>query len=218
MRHVGYGGGVNLVPGAPDREQTRMYPPRAKLLVLAAGSLVAAGIGYLMRMADVAVLAGLGWILLVGFGLATALVLVRALRPGPTVAFDANGITDRTTLAPTGLVRWEDITVVRKREIGRGRGSERLLEVMLTDPDAFYARPRTVWRRLADRYRRLFKQPDVSLPGSMVDRPMQAVIDEIHRWRPDLQVLELPPPVPRLRHLFGRPSRPSDQHPKPPRW
>lgn len=197
------------------REQTRFYPPRVQLVLMALGSLLLAGVGYLASMSDMAWLSVLGWLVVVVFLATTAVVLARALRPGPTVVLNADGIVDRTTLAPTGLVRWEEITVVRKREIGRGRGSERLLEVVLEDRDAFFARSRTPLRRLADGYRRALKHADVSIPGSMVSGPIQQVIDELQRWRPQLQVLDLPPQLPRMRLIKRGATR---QHPKPPRW
>lgn len=197
------------------REQTRFYPPRVKLLLLAAGSAVFVAIGYLASLADLTWLSWLGWAALVGFGAATAVILARALRPGPTVVLTRDGIVDRTTLAPTGLVRWDEITVVRKKEIGRGRGSERLLEVVLRDPETFHARERSPLRRLADRYRRALKHPDVSIPSSMVSAPIQQVIDDVQRWQPELQVLDLPPELPKVR-LFKR--GPTRQHPRPPRW
>lgn len=192
---------------------TRFHPPRWKLLVLAGASAFFAGVGYVASRSDYELLAWVGWVMLVGLGAGTLVMVARALRPGPTVIIDERGITDRTTLLPAGLIRWEQITVVRKREIGRGMGSERMLDVVLVDPGEFRSRPRSPVRRLVDRYRRAVKQPDVFIPGSMVSSPMQEVIDEIRRLRPQLQVLELPPPRARL---LGR--RQPDRHPRPPRW
>jgi hypothetical protein len=209
LRWARYGFGV---------EPTRFYPPRWRLLLLAVGCALLAAVFAIATLADAPLWRGLGWIGLVGFGLATITLLARALRPGPTVLIDGTGITDRTTLAPTGLVRWSEITVIRKKEIGRGMGAERLLEVVLSDPDAFRARPHGVVRRAIDRYRALLKQPAVSIPGSMVAVPMQQVMDAIRRWRPELQVLEGPPPAPKLK-LFGRRHhQPRRQHPDLPRW
>lgn len=200
-------------------EPTRFYPPRWRLLVLTSGCALLAGAFAIATLADAAFWRGLGWFGLVAFGLATLVLLARALRPGPTVLIDDDGITDRTTLAPTGLIRWSEITVVRKKEVGRGMGAERLLEVVLSDPDAFRARSRGVRWRAIDRYRTMMKQPAVSIPGSMVSAPMQNVMDEIRRWRPQLQVLEGPPPPPPKMRLFGRrPHQPRRQHPDLPRW
>lgn len=210
--------GVDLIPGAGAGGRTLFYPPRWKLLLLAAASAFFALLGLGISRADVAWLSWIGRGLLVAFSVSTVVMLVRTLRPGPTVIFDADGFTDRTTLMPTGLVRWEEITVVRKREIGRGRGTERVLEVVLADPDRFYARPRPLLRRLDDRVRRLLKTPDVSIPGSMVSKPMRVVIEELQRWRPDLQVLELPPPLPKARVFNRRSQHPTRHHPEPPRW
>jgi hypothetical protein len=200
-------------------EPTRFFPPRWRLLLLSAGCALLTGIFGVASLADTAFWRVLGWIGLVLFGLATAVLLARALRPGPTVLIGEEGITDRTTLAPTGLIRWTDITVIRKKEIGRGRGAERLLEIVLSDPDAFRARSRSWGWWVIDRYRAMMKQPGLSIPGSMVSVPMQQVMDEIRRRRPDLQVLEGPPPPPPKMRLFGRrPHQPRRQHPDLPRW
>lgn len=208
VRRARYGFGV---------EPTRFYPPRWRLLLLAAGCVLFAGLFGIAALADPPVLQVLGWIGLTGFGLAAAVLIARALRPGPTVLIDDAGITDRTTLAPIGLVRWTDIIVIRKKEIGRGRGAERILEIVLSDPDGFRARPHGVVPRAIHRYRAMLKQPVVSIPGSMVSVPMQQVMDEIRRWRPEVQVLEGPPPPPKFK-VFGRPRPPGRQHPDLPRW
>jgi hypothetical protein len=198
-----------------DGEQTRFFPPRLRLLLMVGGAVLFAGIGYRFSLSSMTWLMWLGWMFLAAFTAAAAVLLARALRPGPTLVLTAEGLFDRTTLAPIGLVRWEEIAAVRKREIGRGRGSERLLEVVLDNPEEFQARPRPPFRRLADRYRRALKHPDVSIPGSMVSVPIQQVIDALLRWRPELQVLDLPPELPKLRLFKQGPMR---QHPRPPRW
>jgi hypothetical protein len=204
---------VEVIPGTGPREQSRFYPPRWKLLLLAATGAFFAAVGFAISGADFRWLAGIGWAMLVGFTLVTLVMLARAVRPGPTVILDAVGITDRTTLIPTGRVRWEEITVVRKREIGRGRGRERVLELVLADPEAFHVRERPAWRRLAERFRRTVGGPHLRIPGTMVHRPMPVVIEELRRWRPELQVLELPPPLPRLRS-----RRAPGRGPDLPRW
>jgi hypothetical protein len=186
------------------------------LLLLAVGCGLAAVICAVMAGADARVLAWVGRAGVVLLLLAAVVLIGRALRPGPTVVIDGEGITDRTTLASIGLVRWDEITVIRKREIGRGLGAERLLEIVLSRPEEFRARPRGWLRRVADGYRTLLRLPPVSIPGSMVSAPMQALMDEIRRRRPQLQVLEGPPPVPRFR--FGRRAEPRRRHPDLPRW
>jgi hypothetical protein len=204
----------------PATAPTIFYPPRWRLLALAATTALFGAASLVAARADLTFWRFAGSVLAAGFGLATGVLLVRALRPGPTVVIDADGIIDRTSLAPTGLVRWPEVAAVRKREIGRGMGRERLLEIVLVHPDRFRARPRGWARRLADRYRALIKQPDVTIPGSMVAKPMATLIAELQRWRPELEVLELPPPHPRLLSRLGR-SRlhpPPKQHPDLPRW
>jgi hypothetical protein len=208
--------GWDTVGGMTDRPQpggsTRFYPPRFKLLMYTAVSGLFAFVGYVASRADYALLSWLGWCFLVGFGLGTLLMIARTLRPGSTLEISDTGILERTTLFPLGWIGWDEITVIKKREIGHGLGSERLLEVVLADPAAFRSRPRSLGRRVVDLYRRLVKQPDVYIAGSMIAGPIQAVIDEIKRRRPELHVTDLPP-RPRV---FRRPG--ADPAFRPPRW
>jgi hypothetical protein len=209
---------VDLSPSPPGGAATRFYPPRWRLLLLA---LTCAGVVTVLLLPALTagrVLSVISWVLIAMLAPAGLVLLWRALRPGPTVVIDSVGITDRTTMAPLGLVRWEEITVVRKREIGRGMGAERLLEIVLADPDGFWSRRRGWLHRLGHGYRALLRQPAMSLPGSMISVPMQAVMDEIRRRRPTLQVLEGPPPAPPKRHLLRRRPEPGRRHPDLPRW
>lgn len=209
---------MDLIPKAPDGEATRYYPPRGKLLLHTLIAWFVGAIFLLPALNAGPVLAGIGWVLVVLLGLGGLVLLARAGRPGPTVLIGREGITDRTTLAPIGLVRWEDITVIRKKEIGRGMGAERLLEIVLSDPAEFRSRHTGWLRRLIDRYRAALRQPAVSLPGSMVAVPMQALMDEIRRRRPELEVLQGPPPAPPKLHLLRRKQQPGRKHPELPRW
>lgn len=202
------------MPSAKEPEQARFFPPRFQLLLLAVTSGFFAWIGYVIGQSSYLWLASIGWLLFVGFVLATLVMLARTLRPGPTVIFDADGFTDRTSLVPTGLVRWDQINVVRKREIGRGVGRERVLEVVLREPEAFYARPGPRLRRLSERLRRL-RSNHLTIPNTMVSKPLPTVMNELHRWCPDMQVLELPPPIARFR--FSRHGTQQDRF-EPKRW
>lgn len=210
---------MDLIPNSPDGEATRYSPPRGKLLLHTLTAWFVGAIFLLPALNAGPVLAGLGWLIVVLLGVAGLVLLVRAVRPGPTVLIGREGITDRTTLAPIGLVRWEEITVIRKKEIGRGMGAERLLEIVLSDPEEFRSR-HTGWLRwLTGRYRAVLRQPMVSLPGSMVSVPMQKLMDEIRRRRPELQVLEGPPPAPSKLHMLRRRQQPPGRkHPELPRW
>ena len=127
-------------------DETVVYPPRVKLMAFAVGCVGVAGLGLAMAAAAAPVLAVAGGLLGVATAAAAGVFVWRALRPGPTLRVGAEGIVDRTGLSPTGLVRWEEIAAIRKREIGRGRGAERMLEIVLVDPRGFAQRPRTVAR------------------------------------------------------------------------
>jgi hypothetical protein len=206
------------LPHSPVGAPTRYYPPRLKLLLHTLTAWLIGAIFLVPALNSGGGLAGFGWFVAVLMALAGLVLLLRALRPGPTVMIDNHGITDRTTIAPTGLVQWEEIIVIRKKEIGRGMGAERLLEIMLADPAEFHSRPRSWLRRLSDRYRAALRQPRVSIPGSMVSLPLQALMDEIRQRRPQLQLLEGPPPAPPKFHLLRRKQPPGRRHPELPRW
>lgn len=208
---------MELNANLPHGDHTTFYPPRLRLLVLV-GVCVLFGTAFLvMSGADALPLAVIGWIGLTLMTVSGIVLLLRALRPGPTVVIDEIGIIDRTTLAGPGRVRWDEITVIRKKEIGRGRSAERLLEIVLTDPEEFHSRPRNVVRRTIEWYRGLMKQPLLSIPGSMVSAPIQEVMDTIRQRRPDLQVLEGPPPPP-PRFRFSRRPPSKRKHPDLPNW
>lgn len=209
------GGTVADVDGVRNRsEPTVVYPPRGRLLVLVATCGFFAGMSFVVAGSGNQTLTAVGGFGLVAFGLAATMLLGRALRPGPTVTLDAEGITDRTTLSPTGLVRWEEVAAVRKREIGRGVGAERVLEIVLVDPERLRHRPRSPTRRLLDRYRALLKQPYVTIPGSMVSMPLGTLVEQMHLWRPELPVLELPVPPPKLLRRWPLGTK----HPSLPPW
>lgn len=202
-----------FLPPADDR--TVYGPPRLRLLALVGTCLLAMAILWIPAWYGSPVMRGVGWFGIALLTPAVLVLLVRTFRPGATLVIDEHGITDRTALTPTGLIRWEEITVVRKREIGRGSLAERLLEVVLTDPDGFRrARSgRPGWRLLAA-WRALLKQPMIGIPASMVSAPLPAVMAEIRRRRPELQVLEGPPPAPtKFRALF--PARGAQQRQRP---
>lgn len=217
MRCAAEPGTVSGVDTPATGEPARFYPPRGRLLLLAAACLAVVAVFYLPASSGSPALTVIGWIGVALMATAALVLLMRAVRPGPSVVIDTEGITDRTTLAPVGLVRWQEITVIRKKEIGRGRGAERLLEVVLADPAGFFARPRGPLRRLTERYRSLLRQPLVSIPGSMVSVPMATVMDTIRTRRPELQILEGPPPAPPKFRLRHRPD-PGRRHPDLPRW
>lgn len=214
----GYGFGVDLTASSPDSGATRYYPARWRLLVLVLTCALLAAVFLLPALNAGPVLAGISALIVLLLGLAGLVLLWRAVRPGPSVVLDRDGIIDRTTLAPIGLVRWEEITVIRKKEIGRGFGAERLLEVVLADPDAFRSRSQGWFRRAINRYRAVLRHPVVSIPGSMISVPMQVLMDDIRQRRPQLQVLEGPPPAPSKFHMLRRGQQPKRKHPELPRW
>jgi len=193
---------------------TVVHPPRWRLLLLVLTCVFFVVVCAAPAGSDNTVLTVLGVAGMAAVAIAGVVVLWLTVRPGPTVRIDAEGITDRTGLVPNGLVRWDEIAAIRKREIGRGRGAERVLDVVLLRPEEFRARRRGPLRRLVDRYRVLMGHPYVSIPGSAVAVPLGTLIEEMRRWRPDLTVMELPPSLP---GLFRRRSRPEERH-RPPRW
>lgn len=184
-------------------------------MVLVGTCLLAIAILWIPAQYGSTVMKGIGWFGIVLLIPSVLVLLARTFRPGATLVIDRHGLVDRTALIPAGRIRWEEITVVRKREIGRGSLAERMLEVVLTDPEEFHRARSDRWGwRLLVAWRTLLKQPVIGIPASMVSAPLSAVAAEIRRHRPELQVLEGPPPAPsKFRALF--PARnPSPQRPR----
>lgn len=213
-RGGGYRQSMSAEYPLPAGDRLVVGPPRLRLLLLVGTCLFAIAILWVPAQYGGSVMRTIGWFGIVLLLPAVLVLLARALRPGPTLVVDEQGITDRTSLAPTGLIRWDEITVVRKREIGRGSTAERMLEIVLVDPEGFcQSRLGDTGWQLQRRWRALLKQPMVAVPGSMVAMPLAQVATEIRKRQPQLEVLEGPPPMPsKFRMLF--PARSPRQPPR----
>ena len=83
-----------------------------------------------------------GWVGLAFFGLAGVMLVRQAVRIGPVVVIDADGLTDRRL--GVGPIGWQEITGYRTVTVE----STRLLCLDLAEPDQFLGRL-SAWKRVA---------------------------------------------------------------------
>ena len=142
--------------GPPDPATVVLTGSRSRtaLLCLAALAFVVAGLwmaGVLgpaprvFRGGPRPVLATLGWLSVVVFGLALAFLMHRLVRPRPALVLDAHGFTDGATAAAVGRVDWSEVTGVAVT----GTGQARALVVDVADEQALLQRLPAGRRRLA---------------------------------------------------------------------
>jgi hypothetical protein len=142
-------------------ETVRIYTPRSAQLklLLGATAFVAAGFSIM----GISVYGPVGYliaILAIGFfGPAGIYFLSGLLYRRPALQVDARGITDRSTLAAAGLLRWEDIGRASIQTIG----TQRMLAIAPRDPAAVMARA-NLGRRLVMRMNAGMGFPAVNIP------------------------------------------------------
>jgi len=167
----------------PCVEPVRLYAPRGRLLLYAAGSLVfvAAGGWLITSFGPLGRVVGVAAILF--FGLCAAYYARELLWRRPTLQIDADGIVDRSTVFPAGRVAWRDIRGVRIVAAGR----QRLLGIDVRDPAAL-ARSASRLGRVILRTNTRMGYPEVAIPRYAVPRPLESVIEDMRRFHPALAV------------------------------
>lgn len=141
---------------------------RAGLLCVAALAFVVGGLWMagvlgppprIFRGGPRSVLAGVGWVSVVVFGLALAVLVGRLVRPRPALVLDAQGFTDTASASAAGRVTWTEVTGVGTS----GAGQQRLLVVDVSDEQALLERLPDGRRRLAAASRAVTGHP-VNIP------------------------------------------------------
>ena len=105
------------------------------------------------------VLAAVGWLSVVVFGLALAVLVGRLVRPRPALVLDHLGFTDTATASAAGRVAWAEVTGVGTT----GTGQQRLLVVDVRDEQALLDRLPAGRRRLTAASRAMTGHP-VNIP------------------------------------------------------
>jgi len=98
---------------------------------------------------------GMGAVTIAFFGLAGIAWLRKLFDPAPGLVLDERGLTDNCSALSAGMIPWSDITGFQVRQIQ----SQRLLYVMLRDPDGYVARCGPVKRALLGINRRIAASP-----------------------------------------------------------
>jgi hypothetical protein len=147
------------------------------LLLLLAGSLVLAALSLVsfgFRPGGPA----LGVLGLVVFGSAAGFLLRRLLVRRPTLVLDAGGLVDRASAVAAGRVPWDRVADVGVQTMGRNR----VLSVLLRDPEAWLAAQPPLRRRTMALNAKLLGTP-VNIPLSAVDVPEDELLAALARWR-----------------------------------
>ncbi|QGN48987.1 STM3941 family protein [Micromonospora sp. WMMD558] len=165
-------------------ETVRVYAPRSTLLLLLLASaafvlaslwIIDASLGGFVGI--VVAVVGIAF-----FGLAGVYFLLELAYRRPTLQVDAEGITDRASLASAGRLGWREIGVVKIHSVG----GQRMLAVLPHDPNAVIARAGFVRRALL-RMNYASGFPPVNVPESALPYSLEALIDEMRRHNPELQ-------------------------------
>ncbi|MFE4695492.1 STM3941 family protein [Streptomyces sp. NPDC056738] len=162
-----------------------VYPlAKGRVWAMLAGSLVfvAAGVGFLAAHSDVKMTVA-GALAVPFFGLCSVLIGRRLLRGRPELVLDDTGV-DHVSLGRFG---WEEIAAVRIREQRVRNTSQRFIELVLHDPDAYLARAPRLVRGTASMNARLGFGP-ANMTTNTLPVPPEAVLEAMLRHRPGLAV------------------------------
>jgi hypothetical protein len=107
----------------------------------------AAGGCWMLRMPDSEIMAqprynsptlvhGIGWISLIGFVLAAAVILVKLGKGLPGLTLDDRGLTDNASAFSAGFIPWSEIYGIEARSV---TAKQRVLYVLLKDPEKYLA-------------------------------------------------------------------------------
>ncbi|MFE1199468.1 STM3941 family protein [Streptomyces olivaceoviridis] len=171
-------------------EEAAPLPPTAYPLAkgrawaMLAGSLVFVALGIVFLVAHSTVkMTVAGALAVLFFGFCSVLFIQRLLRDRPELVLDDAGV-DHVRLGRFG---WDEIAAVRIREQRVRNTSQRFIELVLHDPDAYLARAPELVRRTASMNARLGFGPAIMAVNTLPVRP-EAVLDAMRRHCPGLAV------------------------------
>ncbi|WP_427917289.1 STM3941 family protein [Streptomyces sp. cg40] len=162
-----------------------VYPlAKGRVWAMLAGALlfVAAGMGFLVAHSSVKMTVA-GALAVPFFGLCAVIIGQRLLRNRPELVLDDAGI-DHERL---GRVGWDEIAAVQIREQRVRNASQRFIELVLHDPDAYLARAPKLVRRTASMNARLGFGPALMTTNTL-PVPPETILDAMRRHRPGLAV------------------------------
>ncbi|HEX3314436.1 MAG TPA: STM3941 family protein [Gemmataceae bacterium] len=121
-----------------------------------------------------------GWLGVAFFGLGAVAVPVRALRGGPQVVIDDDGIDDRRL--NVGVIRWEDI---RSLSIGTVKSSK-FLCIEVAEPEK-YLRVLPAWKRKLAELNGALGFPPLTISFTGLSPGIDEVWDHLQLRDPDLR-------------------------------
>ncbi|MFD4029171.1 STM3941 family protein [Streptomyces sp. NPDC058637] len=149
-----------------------------------AGSLVFVALGIVFLVAHSTVkMTVAGVLALPFFGFCSVIIIQRLLRDRPELVLDDAGV-DHVRL---GRFTWEEIAAVRIHEQRVRNTSQRFVELVLHDPDAYLARAPKPVRRTASMNARLGFGP-AYIATNTLPVPPEAVLGAMRRHHPGLAV------------------------------
>ncbi|MER6738823.1 STM3941 family protein [Streptomyces puniciscabiei] len=162
-----------------------VYPlAKGRVRAMLAGSVVFVAVGIVLLVAHSTVkMTVAGALAVLFFGFCAVLIIQRLLRDRPELVLDDAGM-DHVRLGRFG---WEEIAAVRIREQRVRNTSQRFIELVLHDPDAYLARAPKLVRSTASMNARLGFGP-ANMATNTLPVPPEAVLDAMRRHRPGLAV------------------------------
>ncbi|WP_327259130.1 MULTISPECIES: STM3941 family protein [unclassified Streptomyces] len=163
-----------------------VYPlAKGRVWAMLAGSLVfvALGIVFLVAHSTVMMTVAAGALVVPFFGFCSVSIIQRLLRDRPELVLDDAGV-DHVRLGRFG---WDEIAAVRIRGQQVRNTSQRFIELVLHDPDAYLARAPKLVRSTASMNARLGFGP-ANMATSTLPVPPEAVLDAMRRHCPGLAV------------------------------
>nr|WP_243876636.1 STM3941 family protein [Streptomyces sp. 846.5] len=158
---------------------------KGRTWAMLAGSLVFVALGVVFLVTHSTVKMTLaGAVAVPFFGLCSVIIARRLLRDQPELVLDDAGVEHATL----GRFAWDEIAAVRIREQRVRNTSQRFIELVLHDPDAYLARAPMLVRRTASMNARLGFGP-ANMPTTTLRVPPEAVLEAIERHCPGLAVL-----------------------------
>ncbi|MFE7855360.1 STM3941 family protein [Streptomyces sp. NPDC057403] len=171
---------TNGVPQSPT-----VYPlAKTRVWLMLAGSLVFVALGIVFLVAHSTVKMTVAGALAVPFfGLCAVLIVQRLFRGRPELVVDDAGVEH----VRLGRFGWGEIAAVRIREQRVRNTSQRFIELVLHDPEAYLARAPRLVRSTASMNARLGFGP-ANMATNTLPVPPEEIVDAMRRHRPGLAV------------------------------
>ncbi|MGW2616892.1 STM3941 family protein [Streptomyces sp. NPDC001500] len=162
-----------------------VYPlPKGRVWAMLAGALVFVALGIvLLAVHSTVKMTVAGALAVPFFGFCAVIIVLRLLRDRPELVLDDAGV-DHVRLGRFG---WDEIVAVRVREQRVRNTSQRFIELVLHDPDAYLLRAPRLVRSTASMNARLGFGP-ATMAVNTLPAPPEAVLDAMRRHRPGLAV------------------------------